>query len=558
MIHLSTVDAAFLHLETPETPMHVASLSLFELPKGYKGDYYEDVKALIAKRMHLASIFRRKLAQMPFELADPVWIEDDDVDLDYHVRSITLRKPGTMEQLESYVARLHASLLDRSRPLWEAYVIEGLENGCVAYYWKAHHSGIDGKAGVELAKVFYDTSAQMREVPPPRRTRGPAPYQLGVTELLRAAVSNATSQYAKLGKMLPKAAEALRTVGEVMATRQSKQGDRSLNLGLAPKSIFNVAITNQRSYATLETSLTDLKELGRRAGGTVNTVVMAMCASALRRFMADRNLLPEKSLIALVPVSLRSADDNSMNNQVSAIRVDLATDIADPGERFRAIHASSEDAKSVVSALKPVLGADVPVSGSPWIMSSLATLYGRSGLAERLPPSGNVLISNVPGLPMELYMAGARMISYYPVSIPYHGQALNITVQSYAGKMYWALTACRRALPQAEAYELIENLKRALKEIEKMAAQNDAAQPAEAAVTKAAVTKAVEAPAKKAAAPMKKAAAPAKKVTAKAPRKAARKAPRKATASAAETAAVKTPAPAAKARRASAGARAAR
>jgi hypothetical protein len=205
-------------------------------------------------------------------------------------------------------------------------------------------------------------------------------------------------------------------------------------------------------------------------------------------------------MIALVPVSLRSADDNSMNNQVSAIRVDLATDIVDPAARFRAIHASSEDAKSVVSALKPVLGADLPVSGSPWIMSSLATLYGRSGLAERLPPSGNVLISNVPGLPMELYMAGARMLSYYPVSIPYHGQALNITVQSYAGKMYWALTACRRALPQAEAYELIGNLELALKEIEKFAALQDLAQIADG-----------EAPGETR--------APAKKVAAKATRK---------------------------------------
>ena len=523
MIHLSTVDAAFLHLETPETPMHVASLSLFELPKGYKGDYYEEVKALIAKRMHLASIFRRKLAQMPFELADPVWIEDDDVDLDYHVRSINLRKPGTMQQLEAYVARLHASLLDRSRPLWEAYVFEGLENGHVAYYWKAHHSGIDGKAGVELAKVFYDTTAEMREVAPPRRSRAPAPYQLGVAELLRAAVTNATAQYTKLGKMLPKAAEALRTVGEVMASRDSKKGDRSLNLGLAPKTIFNVAITNQRSYATWVTSLTDLKELGRRAGGTVNTVVMAMCASALRKFLLDRNLLPPQSMIALVPVSLRTADDNSMNNQVSAIRVDLATDITDPGQRFAAIHASSEDAKSVVSALKPVLGADLPVSGSPWIMSSLATLYGRSGLAERLPPSGNVLISNVPGLPMELYMAGARMLSYYPVSIPYHGQALNITVQSYAGKMYWALTACRRALPQEEAYELVGNLQLALKEIEKIAALHDAKPVADAEVQREAATVV--------------------------PKRATAKAPRKSKAA---------PAPAAKVRRAGSGARAAR
>src|SRR5437868_10043205 len=147
MDHLSSMDASFLHLETPETPMHVGSLMLFELPKDYQGDYYEDVKAQLAKRMHLARLFHRKLAQMPFELADPVWIDDDDVDLDYHVRSTTLRKPGTMAQLEVLVARLHSSLLDRSRPLWEVYVIDGLANGQIAYYTKAHHSGVDGKAG---------------------------------------------------------------------------------------------------------------------------------------------------------------------------------------------------------------------------------------------------------------------------------------------------------------------------------------------------------------------------------------------------------------------------
>jgi WS/DGAT/MGAT family acyltransferase len=147
MDHLSSMDASFLHLETPETPMHVGSLMLFELPQGYQGDYYDDVKAQLSKRLHLARLFRRKLAQMPFELADPVWIDDDDLDLDYHVRSVTLRKPGTMAQLEVLVARLHSSLLDRSRPLWELYVIEGLAGGQIAYLLKAHHSGVDGKAG---------------------------------------------------------------------------------------------------------------------------------------------------------------------------------------------------------------------------------------------------------------------------------------------------------------------------------------------------------------------------------------------------------------------------
>jgi diacylglycerol O-acyltransferase / wax synthase len=466
MDHLSSIDASFLHLETPETPMHVGSLMLFDLPKGYKGDYYEDVKALFAKRMHLCSLFHRKLAQMPFELADPVWIEDDDVDLDYHVHSSTLRRPGTMAQLDALVARLHSSLLDRSRPLWEVYVIDGLENGQVAYYTKAHHSGIDGKAGVELAKVLYDVSPEVREVPPPRRSRGGHPYQLGMAELLQAALSNSAAQYAKMGQLLPAAVKALGTAGKVVASRRTAKGERSLNVGLAPKTIFNASITNQRSYATLSLPLADVKALGRRVGGTVNTVVMAMCSGALRRFLLERNLLPKQSLVAAVPVSLRTADDASMNNQVSMIRVDLATDIADPAARFRAIHASSEAAKSVVSELKPMLGADVPITGSPWLMTGLASLFGRSDLPSRLPPTANVCISNVPGLPVTLYMAGARMTHYYPVSIPYHGMALNMTVQSYAGLMEFGLTACRRALSQEESYELIEHLKAALREIE--------------------------------------------------------------------------------------------
>jgi len=466
MDHLSSVDASFLHLETPETPMHVGSLMLFELPAGYSGDYYEDVKALIARRMHLCSLFHRKLAQMPFELTDPVWIEDDDVDLDYHVRSLTLRRPGTMAQLESLVARLHSSLLDRSRPLWEVYVIEGLEDGRIAYYTKAHHSGIDGKAGVELAKVLYDVSPVSREVPPPRRSRGANKYQLGVAELLQAAVSNTVKQYAKVGKLLPAAVKALGAAGKIVASRKTAKGERSLNLRLAPKTIFNASITNQRSYTTLSLPLADIKALGKRVGGTVNTVVMAMCSGALRRFLLERDLLPKKSLIAAVPVSLRTADDNSMNNQVSMIRVDLATDIADPAARFKAIHASSEAAKAVVSELKPVLGADAPIAGSPWFMTGLASLFGRSGLASRLPAAANVTISNVPGLPIPLYMAGARMVNYFPVSIPYHGSALNMTVQSYAGLMEFGLTACRRVLSQEESHELIGHLQAALKEIQ--------------------------------------------------------------------------------------------
>ncbi|UGA43484.1 wax ester/triacylglycerol synthase family O-acyltransferase [Bradyrhizobium quebecense] len=466
MDQLSSMDASFLHLETPETPMHVGSLMIFDLPEGHHGDYYEDVKEMLGKRLHLSALLNRKLAQMPFQLAEPVWIEDDDIELDYHVRTVTLRRPGTMAQLEQLVARLHASLLDRSRPLWEMYVIDGLENGQVAFYTKAHHSGVDGKAGVELAKVLYDVSPKMREVPPPRRKHAAVQYQLGVTELLQAAANNAAQQYRKLAELLPTAAKALGTAASVVASQRSQKGERSLSLGLAPKTVFNDSITNQRSYSTMSLPLADIKVLGKRVGGTVNTIVMAMCSIALQRFLAERGLLPKEALIAMVPVSLRAEGDKAMNNQVSAVRVDLATDIDDLPTRFKAIHASSEAAKAVVRELKPVLGVDVPITGSPWLMTGLASLLGRSNLASRMPAAGNVLISNVPGPGQHLYMAGARMVHYFPVSIPYHGSALNITVHSYAGLLEFGLTACRRVLTQDESYEMIEHLRAALRAIE--------------------------------------------------------------------------------------------
>lgn len=522
MDHLSGIDASFLHLETPETPMHVGSLMLLDLPEGYAGDFYEDAKAMIADRVHLATVMHRKLAQMPFELAEPVWIDDDDIDIDYHVRSLTLRRPGTMEQLHTLVARLHSTLLDRSRPLWEMYVIEGLQNGQVAFYTKAHHSGVDGKAGAELAKVMYDVSPEVRKVRPPPRRRSSGNYQLGVTELLQAAATNTARQYRKLAELLPAAAKAVTAAGSVLARQRTAKGERAVNLGLAPKAMFNDSITNQRSYTTLSLPFEDLKALGKRVGGTVNTIVMAMCSGALRRFLAERNQLPKEPLIAAVPVSLRAEGDDSMNNQVSMVRVDLATDVQDVAERFKAIHVSSEAAKAVVRELRPVLGIDVPVTGSPWFMTSMASLYGRSNLASRLPPAANVTISNVPGPQIRLYVCGAQMTHYYPVSIPYHGSALNITVQSYAGSLDFGLTACRRILSQEESYELIGHLRAALKEIERLpsvaAATTSAASPATATPI------APEAPAARAA-PIAEAVPAAKAARkARAPAKAARSA----------------------------------
>ncbi|HOA95935.1 MAG TPA: wax ester/triacylglycerol synthase family O-acyltransferase [Quisquiliibacterium sp.] len=470
MDHLSSLDASFLHLETPETPMHVGSLALLDLPKGYDGDFYESFKAMIADRLHVAGVLTRKLARMPFDLSEPVWIEDDDIDLDYHVRSLTLRGTGTMDQLQRLVARLHSSLLDRSRPLWEMYIIDGLESGQIGFYFKAHHSGVDGKSGVEMAKVLYDPTPEVRKVrPPSRRHAKQTGYQLGVAELLQAAASHSAAQYRKVVELLPTSTRALGTAGNVLASQLTSKAERKLNLGTAPKTIFNDAITNQRSFSAMSLPFQELKALGKRVGGTVNTIVMAMCSSAMRRFLKERDLLPKESLIAAVPVSLRSEGDASMNNQVSMVRIDLATDIEDPIERFKAIHASSEAGKAVVRELKPVLGLDLPVLGAPWLVTNMASLYGRSELPRRLPAMANVTVSNVPGPTAKLYVCGALMADYFPVSIPYHGGALNITVTSYGNELLEVgITSCRRILSQEESYELIGYLKDAIEEIKKM------------------------------------------------------------------------------------------
>ena len=308
MNHLSGMDASLLHFETPEMPMHVGSLQILDLPAGYTGDFHEDVKRYVAGRMHLADVFQRKPALMPFELANPVWVDDDDLDIDYHVRHVIPPRPGTWVQLERYVARLHSGLRDRSRPLWETYVIEGLATGRMAIHNKMHHAAIDGQAGVAVTKALLGDSAVPAPIKPPRPRPRTNQYRLGVS----------------------------------------------------------------------------------------------------------------------------------------------------------------------------------------WLMSGAASLYGRSRLAERLPPIVNVAISNVPGPQYPLYFAGAKLAGFYPVSIPAHGVALNMTVQSYTGALEVGLTACRRAMPDVtdladhvvHQFELLRSLIDALEPRAPVAAVA-VAPPADAAVVPA-------------------------------------------------------------------------
>ena len=449
MKHLSGLDAMFLHVESPEMPMHIGSLNVLDLPEGYSGDFYEDAKKTVAERMHLAAVFTRKLALMPFDLSDPVWVEDEDIDIDYHVRHITLPKPGTNRQLQQYVARLHSTLLDRSRPLWEFFVIDGLKSGQVALYTKVHHAGIDGQAGVAVAKAVFDLEATGRVIKPPRPRARRNEYHLGIAELAGAALRNAVQQTIKLVKMAPSMARAAR---DVVVPARDENGKRQWGLPknlklFGPRTMLNVAITNQRTFAGRTIPLAETKMIGKAFGASLNDVVMATTAGALRRYLKEYEDLPAKPLIAAVPVSLRAAGDESANNQVSMLAMTLATDVADPVERLQAIHAASDANKQMMGRVKAAIPNDFPMLGAPWLVSGLASLWGRSRIMNVMPPIANLIISNVAGIPVPLFFAGARMACYYPVSIPAHGMALNVTVQSYNGRMDYGLIACRRVVP---------------------------------------------------------------------------------------------------------------
>ena len=429
--------------------MHVGSLNVLDLPQGYSGDFFEDVKTNLQQRMHLADIFTRKLVLMPFDLSNPVWVEDEDIDLDYHIRHVSLPKPGTNRQLQQYVARLHSSLLDRSRPMWEFFVIDGLQSGQVALYTKVHHAGIDGQAGVAVAKAMFDVTATGRVIKPPRPRARSNQYQMGIAELLGAALRNTWQQTTGLVKALPLIARSARSV---LVPKKDANGRRDWSLPkdftlFAPRTSLNTAITNQRTFAGRTVPLAEVKQIAKLLGVSVNDVVMATTAGGMRTFLAESNGLPDKPLLAAVPVSLRAEGDTSANNQVSMVTMNLATDIKDRSQRIRKIHELSANTKAQMGLYKAAIPTDFPLPLAPWLMSAVASLFSRSRLANAMPPIANVVISNVAGIPVQLYFAGAKVVSYYPVSIVVHGMALNVTVQSYNGRLDYGLIGCRRALP---------------------------------------------------------------------------------------------------------------
>jgi WS/DGAT/MGAT family acyltransferase len=296
---------------------------------------------------------------------------------------------------------------------------------------------------------MFDLAATGRIIKPPRPRARRNQYQLGIAELLGAALSNTLNQSASLIKSLPLIAKSAKNA---LVPEKGENGKRGWSLPknfklFAPRTSLNVAITNQRTFAGRTVPLAEVKLIAKALGVSLNDVVMATTAGALRSYLKENNELPQRSLSAAVPVSLRAEGDTTSNNQVSMVTMSLATDVKDPLERLRKINALSASTKAKMSRFKAAIPTDFPLPAAPWLMSAVASLFSRSRLANVLPPLANVVISNVAGIPVQLYFAGAKVVSYYPVSIPVHSMALNVTVQSYNGRLDYGLIACRRAVP---------------------------------------------------------------------------------------------------------------
>jgi len=449
---LSGLDATFLFLETPEMPMHVGALHVLELPAGYRGKFVTALRKHIESRLPITPALRRKLWWMPLNLANPAWV-DAVPDMKQHIVEVKLPKNAGMPELEAAVSKLHPVLLDRKTPLWKFHVFEGLAPSPaglrrVGLYSQLHHAAVDGQAAVALANAIMDVTAQPRviDVPPSKRVKT---FKLEMTEMLRGVIGNQAQKVAEIVRNLPSTVGTLKNAaGKAVSTSAlltGKQG--SGNLTLAPRTALNHSITSGRAFASVTIPLPELKELGRAHGATINDMVLMLCSSALRRYYAKRRSLPKKSMVAAVPISLREKGNTTSDNQASMSFISLGTHVADTRKRLAHIQAATAAMKQTMGSIKNILPTDFPSLGVPWLIEAATALYGKAKVADRIPQVANVVISNVPGPPLPLYMAGAKMMTNYPTSIIVHGMALNITVQSYDKSLDFGLMADAQAMP---------------------------------------------------------------------------------------------------------------
>ncbi|MCU1693867.1 MAG: diacylglycerol O-acyltransferase [Frankiales bacterium] len=446
-------DSMFMIAESREQPMHVGSLQLFDLPAGAGKDYLTELYRDAVSVKEVNPVYRKRAHRGPLTAGQWAWQDDRDIDLEHHVRHSALAGPGRVRELLALTSRLHGTLLDRHRPLWEAHLIEGLEGDRFAVYTKLHHAVMDGVSGLKLLQRSLSTDPDDRDVPVPwgvvtprrRKAKGSG---AGLLDVPKAAAALTVDVVGLTPRLLHLAGDALRSQAVALP-------------GQAPRSMLNVSITGSRRFAAESWSLERIRAVGRSTGATVNDVVLAMCSGALRQYLSELDALPATSLVAMTPVSLRKdLDDDQSSNATGTILCRLGTDLADPEARLAAVKSSMDAGKAALKGLNQTqVTALSAVVMAPLLFNSLVSLHRVAS------PPFNLVISNVPGPQDPLYWNGARMQGLYPLSIPTHGQALNITVTSYAGEVQFGLVGDRRSVPRLQ--RLLGHLEDSLAGLEK-------------------------------------------------------------------------------------------
>ena len=470
MKQLTGLDASFLYMETANAFGHVSSLSVYERPDDPGFRPFEAFRARVEAALPQLEPFRRRLVEVPFELDHPYWVADPGFDLDFHLRHQAVPEPGDDEQLAAQVARIIGRPMDRSRPLWEAYVFEGLADGCFAVLTKVHHATIDGASGVELLGMLLDTEPHATVEPvvdPWKPERVPSSVEMFNRTLVNLARRPEKAARLNVATMR-RIGEITRNKGLVTMAKAARRhllparGDDgntdrapALPRRAAPRTPFNRSITAHRRLAFRSVPLDDIKRLKTHLDVTVNDIVMAVCAGALRRYLERHDALPAEPLVGMIPVSIRTGDEaDKWTNRVSGLIAPLPTHLADPLARVNAVHEAMVQAKADFELLPADALVDMSLLAPPALAVRAARMAASMRIADRMNPPVNLVISNVPGPRQPLYLGGARLKHYYPVSTVAEGQGLNMTVQSYLDTLDFGLVSCRELVP--DLWDLVD------------------------------------------------------------------------------------------------------
>ena len=499
MQQLNGVDVSFLNMETHAVFGHVCSLNIYDPTDAPGGAGYDAMRSAILERLDQLPLFRRRLVTVPLGLDLPYWIEDPDFDIDFHVRHHAVPPPGTPEQLSDIVSRIVSRPLDRSRPLWELYVIEGLDNGRrIAQLTKIHHATVDGSSGATMLETLLSTNRDSRPgnthaiwhpdtVPTDqellRRTaleyikRPEKVVRLTVRTLREIAAQTRSGSIQNIADIIAQPIPG--PLGSLMRQRlRSQHGEEvdrapALPPTPAPRTPWNASITAHRRFAYTTIPLDEAKVIRRAMGCTFNDVVMALCSSLLRQYLIEKDCLPVDPLIALVPVSTRTGgEESTYQNRVTGLLAELGTDEENPLDRLARVQRSMSRAKTNLQAIPAESLQDFTQFAPPAVAARAMRMYSRLRIADRLHPPFNLIISNVPGPAVPLFAAGAELKHFYPVSAIADGQGLNITVQSYNGNLDFGFISCRELVP--DLWRLVELLHIALDELKTAALAHSA------------------------------------------------------------------------------------